>query len=289
MLRYKADLKTLLWLLLIVSLLIIQWTAESFNGWVYALYLYLSVSVAVIVHNHNHVRMWKNRRLNFLTDIVLTLFYGYPVFAWIPTHNRNHHKHNNKEPDYTRTWRYWENNNLLTVLSYPLISAYHQQLPIQNYLRQLSARNRRQYLLCLAQFAALFCWIGLALFFDWRKALILIVLPQQVSLSTVLIINYIQHVHADEEDEYNHSRNFTGWLFNFLAFNNGYHTVHHMRPGLHWSQTPQAHAEIEARIDPALNEVSLAWYLIRVYVLGLLFPKLRTNSMRLDRMRLERN
>jgi hypothetical protein len=59
----------------------------------------------------------------------------------------------------------------------------------------------------------------------------------QVSLFAVLIFNYVQHVHADEESRYNHSRNFTG-LLNAMLFNNGYHTIHHEHPGVHWNETP---------------------------------------------------
>ena len=56
--------------------------------------------------------------------------------------------------------------------------------------------------------------------------------------------------------------------------------------GLHWSQLPEAHAKIAHRIDPQLNEVSLGWYVIRTYVLGLFVPKFRSKSMRLERMAL---
>jgi fatty acid desaturase len=118
---------------------------------------------------------------------------------------------------------------------------------------------------------------------DWRKALLYVVIPQQVSLTAVLVFNYIQHVHADEEDEWNHSRNITGRLLNLLLFNNGYHTVHHITPGLHWSLTPAEHRKLEHKIDPALNEPSLLWYLVRTYLAAPFVPSLRRESMRLAR------
>ncbi|MCZ6693636.1 MAG: hypothetical protein O6939_07010, partial [Bacteroidetes bacterium] len=57
------------------------------------------------------------------------------------------------------------------------------------------------------------------------------------------------------------------------------------KPLLHWSETPTAHKEIEHLIDPALKEKSFIWYLFRVYVLGIFFPRMGTKSMRLERMK----
>ncbi len=70
-------------------------------------------------------------------------------------------------------------------------------------------------------------------------------------------------------------------------FNNGIHTVHHFKPGMHWSLAPAAHREVERSIDPSLNEPSLLWYLLRAHVLGLFIPAFRTDSMRLRRQRME--
>ena len=59
--------------------------------------------------------------------------------------------------------------------------------------------------------------VGAALL-DWQKALFLIVIPQQFALFAILLFNYMQHIHADEESEYNHSRNFVGPMLNTLLF-----------------------------------------------------------------------
>ena len=283
MLRYKADLKTLLWMAFTTTLLVVLWRAREFSWWLYLAFLYFSLAAAIMAHNHNHVRTWKNRFLNHITDLWITVFYGYPLFGWIPTHNKNHHPFNNTEPDHTHTWRFWEANNLLTMLAYPAVSGYYQQLAIGTYFTGLYSRNRRQFYACLSQIVFLIVWVATAFVIDWRKALLYVVIPQQVSLTTVLIFNYLQHVHADEEDEWNHSRNMTGWMLNFLMFNNGYHTVHHIKPGLHWSLTPTEHRRIAHNIEPALNEPSFLLYMVRTYVLAPFVPSLRYTSMRLAR------
>src|SRR5258708_1534115 len=141
MLKHSADIKTLAYLIISALLLYVQWKME-FHWWLYVPCLYFAVSVAVIAHNHNHVPMWKNSVMNHITDYWITLFYGFPIFAWTPTHNKNHHKFNNKEGDFTITYRYSESNNIFTLLSYPSISSYFQQSPVMNYLKYLYANKR---------------------------------------------------------------------------------------------------------------------------------------------------
>lgn len=283
MLRYKADRRTLAYMAVTTSLFFFLWISDSFNPWLYVIYLFLSVAVTVIAHNHNHLPIFRKKSLNTLTDYWLTVFYGFPAFAWIPTHNMNHHALNNREGDYTITYRLTEHNHLLMLLLYPSVSSFYQQKPIRDYLRSLKANNKQKYWLAVMQYVFLVVWIVVGLVIDWQKALLYIVLPQQFGLFSVLVFNYVQHVHADEESEFNHSRNFTGFL-NVLLFNNGYHTVHHDKAGTHWSKTPQLHADVADKIDPDLNERSFWWYILRVYFLSIFIPSFRTQSRRLQRM-----
>jgi fatty acid desaturase len=287
MLRYKADIKTLIYMALTTGLLILQWTTIGVHPVTYTIYCFLSVAVAVITHNHNHVRIWKSDFMNTLQDWWLTVFYGFPVFAWIPTHNKNHHKMNNRIGDYTITYRFSEKNNLVTLLTYPSISGYYQQKAIKDYLRDQYKNKKKRFFLSIAQYVILVIWVGAALLLDWQKAILYVIIPQQVSLFSVLIFNYVQHVHANEESEWNHSRNFTGFL-NFLLFNNGLHTAHHEVAGLHWSQVPAEHKKIEHQIDSSLKERSFWWYIFRNYVMGLFNKKYKTDSMRLQRIEEER-
>jgi len=266
------------------ALLVVQWMIGEVNPILYPLSLFMAVTVAVMAHNHNHLPMWRKKGLNSATDYWLTLFYGFPAFAWVPTHNMNHHALNNKEGDYTLTYRYSEENNLLTLLSYPSISSFHQQRPIRDYLKMLWGKNRQDFWLAALQYVALGVFLIGAFLLDWRKALFFIVIPQQFALFAILLFNYVQHVHAEEESEYDHSRNFVGPMLNALLFNNGYHTIHHIRAGIHWSKTPEAHAKIDHLISPQLKERSFWWYMIRTYILGIFVPRFRTSSMRLRRI-----
>jgi len=279
MLRFKADIKTLVFMAITTGLLFFQWSRPEFNWGLFILSCLMAISVTTIAHNHNHLPMWKSEVLNQLTDIWITLFYGYPAYAWIPTHNTNHHVHNNKEPDYTATYKVGEGNNLMTLLVYPTYSGMVQQRANVEYMKMLWNKDRAKWRHCMMQIAALILLYAGALFISWKKALLYIFIPHQVGLNTVLIFNYVQHVHADEDSTFNHSRNIVGWAMNAFLFNNGFHTVHHMQPKKHWSLTPSFHAQIANKIDPRLNEQSFFWFMFRTYVLSLFIPKFRTTPM----------
>ncbi|MGM0559072.1 MAG: fatty acid desaturase family protein [Myxococcota bacterium] len=284
MLRNLADVRVVIFMVLITGLLVVNWNLPEFNWFTFLAACYGGVMVSVMAHNHNHKQMWTNKPMNILQDYWLTVFYGFPVFAWIPTHNKNHHKYNNREGDYTITYRVSERNNLFTLLSYPAVSGYFQQSPIAQYLSTMWKKRKSRFWYSISQYLILAAFIGVALWIDWKKALLYVVIPQQVGLTAVLIFNYVQHVHADEESEWNHSRNFTGKFMNFFLLNNGYHTVHHESPGTHWSDAKKEHEKIKDKIDPRLEEKSFWWMIFRVYILGLFSDKFKTKSMRLERM-----
>jgi fatty acid desaturase len=288
MLRHAADIRTLIYMAVTTTLLVVQWSRDSFSPVLFVACLFMAVAVAVIAHNHKHLTIWKSKALNTVTDYWLTLFYGFPAFGWIPTHNQNHHKFNNREGDYTITYRFTEKTNLFTLLTYPAVSGFHQQKSIRDYLKKQYGINRSRFWFCISEYVLLVSFLVAAFLVDWQKALLYIFIPQQVSLFTVLIFNYVQHVHADEESPINHSRNIVGPVMNMCLFNNGLHTVHHENPGMHWSMAPAAHAKIADQIDPRLNEQSFWGFMVRVYLLGLFSKKARSPSMRLERMAVQK-
>ena len=72
--------------------------------------------------------------MNAFYSAWLSIFYGFPTFAWIPTHNLNHHKYVNKAGDATITWRYSKKNTWLVASTYYFVSAYWQSSVIKEYI-----------------------------------------------------------------------------------------------------------------------------------------------------------
>jgi fatty acid desaturase len=237
-----------------------------------------------MVHNHVHLPVFKSRVLNGIYDYWLTIIYGYGVFAWISTHNRNHHVYNNKPGDFAPPFIHSEKNNLFTLLSYPTVSGIIQHKVNYNYLKELWRADRPRCLFYCSQFVVLAAFTLGAFLLNWKKALLYVVIPQQIALNVVLMFNYLQHIHCDEESKFNHSRNVVSPRMNWFLLNNGYHTAHHLKPLLHWSELKRLHGEIEHRIDPELNEPSLTWMVARMYLLAPFVPALRGEDLRARRL-----
>jgi len=289
MLKFQADIRSICFMIITTLLLIFFWQwGATLNWWIwvplYLLQLLMAVSVSVMTHNHKHLQMWKSKFMNVMTDNWLTMFYGFPVFSWEPTHMNNHHANINTEEDYTRTYRYTEKNNLFTLLTYPSVSSRFQLGPVINFFTGRWKVDKRKFYFNTMQIICLVAFVAVALILDWRKAIVYVIIPQQISLYSVLIFNYVQHVHADEETKYNNSRNFTGTFLNFVLINNGFHTAHHISPGLHWSKLKEKHYKLADKIDPSLNEKSFGWFLLRTYILSIFIPKYRSHSMRVERI-----
>jgi fatty acid desaturase len=207
------------------------------------------------------------------------------VFAWTPTHNLNHHRYVNKHGDATITWRFTNRHNVLVAATYFFVSAYHQGFWIKDYIRQAKEKNPALYRRILMQYVVTYgTHLAVALlaiaFWGPRDGLKLYALsfgiPAFFALWTVMLFNYVQHVHTDPWSPRNHSRNFTGWLLNVLLFGNGYHTVHHDKATLHWSEAAEAHRKIEKEIDPRLCHRSMWWFFFQQYFLALFIPSVGT-------------
>jgi fatty acid desaturase len=227
---------------------------------------YFSFLNAVVIHNHLHQGIFHSRRLNMVWRAVLSFGSLYPASANIPSHNLvHHHFEDDGQPDWAAPEHVSFRWNLLNLIHFPNVAGPNTFRGVQRW-KEVSQRQEfsRQYL-CENVFA-----FGLTLALmahDFWTTLFFIVIPQLYGARCILRINLIQHDRCDIQSEWNHSRNFVGRAFNWIMCNNGYHTIHHNRAGLHWSALEEAHRrEVSPRIDAALDEPSMVLYLLRTYV-----------------------
>jgi fatty acid desaturase len=291
MLRQATDWRTLLWaLVLFPAVGFAPYAFPRLIPWLLPVSLYLGFCAGVFSHNHNHCPVFKSRKLNAFYSAWLSIFYGYPTFAWIPTHNLNHHKYVNKAGDATITWRYSKKHTWLVASTYYFVSVYWQADPIREFIAKARAGNRSlyrqiigQYVILVAAQVALLS-LAIAMHHDvwWRGPVVWLfgfAIPAFFANWSMIFINYLQHVHTDPWSDHNHSRNFVSKFANWFVFNNGYHAAHHEAAGLHWSKLPEAHAKIAHLIDPALNQPEIFGFCFKTYVLGTFIPRFRTRQI----------
>lgn len=274
-LRYAADFRTLAFVSLYFLTAWFVWTRGSSLGlvWypVWALLVYLSFAGAIMTHNSMHCAVFKTASANKVFQVALTLVYGHPVSSYVPGHNLSHHKHTETTKDMMRTSKVRHRWNLLNLLLFfptvvgDVLRSDVRYLQIQRELR------RPFYYNCMREFFVLMAVNLVLLALDWRNFLLVWYLPHFIASYCITTINLVQHFGTDVSPQempgiLGTARNFVGSTVNTLLFNNGYHTIHHLRPYLHWSLTKEAHErEIAPAIDPRLNEPNMLAYIWRAF------------------------
>lgn len=245
------------------------------NVFFFAAACYFSFLNTVVLHNHLHQGIFRSKTLNKGWNLLLSFGALYPASANIPSHNLvHHHFEDDGRPDWAAPEAVQFRWNLLNLIHFPNVAGPQTFAGVQRW--RSVANNKafdRQYF--LEQFFAFGLTIAL-LVNDFWTGLFFIVLPQLYGARCILRINLIQHDRCDTDSEWNHSRNFVGRAFNWIMCNNGYHTIHHNKAGLHWSKLAEEHRkQVTPRIDPSLDEPSMLLYLLRTYGYRFRRPKQR--------------
>ncbi len=239
--------------------LLVAWVAvTALSSWL----------VAVITHNTVHTPVFYNRRLNRALQVWLSLSYGFPVSEYLPGHNLSHHRFTQKGADLMRTTKVRFGWNLLNAIAFVPAVAFSVTLANMEFARTVGPTKPAWLRQLRLEIAAV--WgVKLALLaLEWHKALLWVFIPHVFAVWGITAVNFVQHDGCDEDHPYNHSRNFVGKWFNWLTFNNGFHGMHHVQPGLHWTKLRAAHMEqLHPHIHPSLEQRSLAVYLFRTFIL----------------------
>ena len=234
---------------------------------------YFSFLNSVVIHNHLHKGIFRGRKLNRIFRAILSFGALYPASANVASHNLvHHHFSDDGQPDWAAPDNVSFGWHLLNLIHFPNVVGTNTFNGVSRWAKTTRQRDfRRQY--ALEQVFA-FGLTGVLLVFDFWTALFFVVIPQLWGARGILRINLIQHDGCDITSEWNHSRNFVGRAFNWIMCNNGYHTIHHNRAGLHWSVLAEAHdRECGPRTDPSLNEPSMVLYLLRTFFFNFRRPQ----------------
>lgn len=221
------------------------------NGWLAALgmaALFPVQSVAIAcAHYHHHKPVFTVGWLNRVYEVVLFLETGMPPYLLTLHHNLGHHRDYLTPPDDTLAWQR-RDGAPMGYLEYLLINfrdVYPHTVALGRRYPGVFAKFRWMLVPSLAALGAL-VWA------DPLRALVVFVIPMHLTLLNVIRIGWQHHAGLDGDDHLNASRNEAGRLYNLLTFNSGYHTAHHVKPGLHWTELPRLHDEIRERIPAEL-------------------------------------
>ena len=208
-----------------------------------ALLFPFQVNFAGMCHNHHHHNTFRHPLLNRAFEVVMFLQLGMLPYVYTLHHNIGHHRHYLQQDVDSNRWRRadgstmgaWEFAWVLCRDMYPTAWRIGRAHP------RVLRRFQRMACVCFALLALLVA-------LDPVNAVLVFVLPLPVALLMQAQATYYQHAGIEAREPIGASRSAVDRLYNLRTLNLGYHTAHHLRPGLHWSKLPAFHAEIAAGI-----------------------------------------
>lgn len=228
------------------------WAFLTFNNpWqlagLVALLMVIQVSCGAVCHNHHHVNIFTRSSLNRLIEVIMYLQTGTSPYSWTIHHNIGHHRDyldQNKDP---ARWQE-PDGRVMHRIKYDLYNA----LMIYPEIRKIGATHpipfkRFKKWLLISNLALLALML-----INPVNALIVFVGPMVIMLVVLLDNTFQQHSGLSTRNHLLASRNVEHPLYNLTSWNLGYHTAHHMYPGIHWSELPRVHAKLRHRIPDEL-------------------------------------
>ena len=274
MVNRLADLRTILWVLIFISLMVVQWL-ELVNHWsLYGLTLYFAFACKVIIHHHIHLPTMRspwNGVFSWLLAVssLVNLQFVYAL------HVENHHQKHMTDEDtfgvksFRGRWAIWE---VLTCPGYFLTRFIWSGEARSIFQRWKGRCDWRRFELQLHSLS-IYCLVTVLLVFNPINTLIYLMIPNFIGICLIIQTNHIQHIGCSDESEYSHSRTITSPIGNWLLFNGGYHLVHHLQPQFHWQDLPTFfYTEVSDKVPERIVHRTILGCLYALYVRSLFLP-----------------
>jgi fatty acid desaturase len=227
----------------------LYFTVESW--WVLSLYWVLSLLPKGVIsawnHHHQHSFTFHSPLLNRGLEVCYALHTGMTTHLWLLHHVLGHHLNYLNQPKDESGWQRKDGTTMGEI-------EYSVRISLTAYYRAFLVgkrypRHQRTFL----SFAALsFMLAGTLVWFRPMQGLMLFVLPMCSTMLFTSWVTYDHHAGLDSKIPFEASYNTMNRWFNMLTGNLGYHTAHHYKQGLHWSQLPSLHETIKDKIPAHL-------------------------------------
>jgi fatty acid desaturase len=202
-------------------------------------------------HHHQHRNVFKNVWLNRILEFFYALHTGATTNLWVLHHNFGHHRNFlDQDKDQSR----WKRKDGSTKSKF----GYSLEVAVTSYARGFEVGKdypKQQKDFLIFSNLTLLILLGLA-FYNPVATLFVFILPMIGSLIYTSWATYGHHVGLDTSDEFSASHNNMSRWYNILTGNLGYHTAHHHKQGVHWSELPALHEKIKDKIPAECYNLS---------------------------------
>lgn len=198
-------------------------------------------------HHHQHCFTFKRAPLNRLLELAHLSQTGISTHLWVLHHVLGHHVNFLDQTKDESRWRRRDGAQMGML-------AYILSVTFTSYGRAFRVGLRhRKYLRAYLLWGSLgFGLVGALIWHRPIPGLLVFALPMVTTLMWVVWATYDHHAGLPTDDPWKASYNIENPVYNLITCNLGYHTAHHHRPGVHWSDLHELHAKIRGRIPNEL-------------------------------------
>lgn len=213
-------------------------------------------------------------------------FFGHAPEGYFSHHIGMHHIENNMEDDTSSTMPY-QRDSLRSFLVYFFKFLF---VGVKNTILYLYYRKRKKlYMrLTIGEYVYFLFCIGMC-FVNLKATLVVFIIPLLFARLVMMLGNWTQHSfidHVNPDNLYTNSINCINTKYNVICWNDGYHIIHHLRPGMHYTDMP---AEFLKRKDEFARNKAIVFdgihYLhIFIFLLTKRYDKLADNLVNINNM-----
>ena len=223
---------------------------------------YLCGTTAALQHHHGHCSIFHSKWQNDILDLIMSFQSGITPYAWILHHNIGHHaNYMNQYPIeddniHKLDASNWSRNDGTVMNRWEYV--FYNRKRMHARCTEIGKKSKKIYveykkyryvtlfLTALILIGSYFLQLNIL-----SVAIMFVILPQ-IMVLMVFETTYDHHSGLFTENKFEASRNIITSFYNFMRLNLGYHTAHHVKPGLHWSELPEYHATIVHQIPDDL-------------------------------------
>jgi fatty acid desaturase len=165
-------------------------------------------------------------------------FFGHAPEGYFSHHVGMHHVENNMPDDTSSTMGY-QRDSLRHFLLYFFEFLFRG---VKNTILYLYRRRRKKLYvrLTLGEYVYILFCIAMC-FVNLKATLVIFIVPLLFARLVMMLGNWTQHSFIDRQDPenlYTSSINCINTKYNSICWNDGYHIIHHLRPGMHYTDMP---------------------------------------------------
>lgn len=280
--------------ILVIPFAILLYT-NLLQGWVWwivaTVYFYISQfyfkgSFGLMLHCHCHRKCYK-KPYRFLFTYMFWFvcpFFGHTPEAYYGHHVGMHHVENNMPDDTSSTMGY-QRDSVRGFLSYWL--KFITIGVTQTFLYLFYRKRKKLYVPFSIGELSFYILTVFLCFLNLKATLVIFIIPLLFARLVMMLGNWTQHAFIDPDDpgnSFTNSINCINTKYNHKCWNDGYHVVHHIRPGAHYTDHPKIFMSLkeEMRRKKTLIFDGIHYLHIFYYLMTKKYDKLANNLVNIE-------